>query len=574
MDRRPMLAACLACAVALAGCTPGAAGGNGAVRPPAAAASGPAGPGVSGLSGGAAVATGSAAPGGPVAPGAALPPASYAPGVASAAGLPPALRPELRKSVQLPPGTRLYQGPGDWYQRQDRPAPERLPFRVLWNGWIGLESGSGLGWLPAEERLAMADLDGDGAEYLVEPPRQWSMRAADGLAVTLRRPSPGVLLLEVAGAPEAAAVTAYPEGSALLLRFGSYRPHRARIDVGEDGLRSVSTGPEGMLLEFESLPVPTVHANAAGQVAMELRPRLDRIAPRMEGRSLALQLSGRGRLPTRAEAEAGGVRVQIPGAALGPEVEPGRQSLPAESGPLAQRVELAAGADGLELQVATRNPYRIRKSGQGLDLVIHSPGLAGKRIVVDPGHGAGDTGTATPWGQSEKEINLSLSLLLADQLRAAGADVLLLRTGDTEAQVPPEMKLAGGLPSGRQRDLTVRAAIANWWDADALLSIHHNGGGPAAQGTEVYWHTNLNADGSQRLARLAQSALLEALGTVDRGVIRRPFSMVRLPNAPAVLVEIGFLTNGEEARRVTAPEAQARAARALVEALRRFFAEV
>lgn len=494
-------------------------------------------------------------------PPAPAPPPDWADGVASAPGRPDAARPNLRKLVTVPTGTQMHRGPGEWHPIYNPGGSVTLPYGAFWNGWLGLRLERSLVWLPSEGAWSMTDENGDGAQYQVESGQYWELEGADGLRVELRRPSPGVYRVDLTGVPHKASLTAYPESGHLKVEYTGYRPGTARIDPQEDGFLSLFTSDSGLLLEFSSLPGVVVRKNEPGQLSLELRPLIRAVERRMEGATEVIKVSGSGYIPSQTERSDSQVVWRLQGAGL-----------PVDLPSLPTGVEVAAGENGVTLRLPAPGPYRVRPVTGGMELVLSQPGLAGKRIVIDPGHGGTDTGTATPWGLAEKEANLQVSLLLAKLLEQEGARVLLLRTEDTPAQIPEEMKRVWNPPATGIRELSTRSAISNWYDADLLISVHHNGGGFGSRGTETYWHTNLNGERSLALARSLQREMLAELGLVDRGVIRRSFAMVRLPVAPAALVEIGFLTNEGEARYVTAPETQARAAQSLARGIRSFFA--
>ena len=63
---------------------------------------------------------------------------------------------------------------------------------------------------------------------------------------------------------------------------------------------------------------------------------------------------------------------------------------------------------------------------------VFTPGLAGKVIAVDAGHGGSDVGAIGPTGVTEKNITLRIAQELQKQLQQAGAKVLMTRTTDTE----------------------------------------------------------------------------------------------------------------------------------------------
>ena len=128
--------------------------------------------------------------------------------------------------------------------------------------------------------------------------------------------------------------------------------------------------------------------------------------------------------------------------------------------------------------------------------------LAGKIVVLDPGHGGNDTGTIGPDGIEEKWVTLPIALKAAQMLRQEGAEVIMTRTGDTNP------------------GLYDRTAIANQDGADVFVSIHGNSykenpdiGGT---GTYIYSPTPKITPGQQlgvrlKLANCLQNSLVASL---------------------------------------------------------------
>ncbi|HEX2749119.1 MAG TPA: N-acetylmuramoyl-L-alanine amidase [Verrucomicrobiales bacterium] len=173
-------------------------------------------------------------------------------------------------------------------------------------------------------------------------------------------------------------------------------------------------------------------------------------------------------------------------------------------------------------------------------------------IIIDPGHGGIDPGT-TSHGQSEKTWTLSLGLALAKELRSRGWPVELTRETDTMVPVPD------------------RSAWANRKNRLAFVSLHLNSGKPDAAGIETYYAwprqpevlarsntlfgtpegQNLVDDRSRLLAEALQASVCAATGAKNRGVRNDPsHSVTRRTICPAVLMELGFLTNSGECRNI------------------------
>ena len=165
--------------------------------------------------------------------------------------------------------------------------------------------------------------------------------------------------------------------------------------------------------------------------------------------------------------------------------------------------------------------------------------LAGVTIVVDPGHGGPDSGAIGPTGTYEKNITLAIGLNLAGLLRSAGAQVVLTRSTDVTPAV--------GTYSERS-DLQARTKIANDLKADLFISLHNDAfSNPAATGTTTYYSSDSPvAAQSKAFADNIQSELLKAVALPNRGVKDASFYVIKNTKMPAVLVEVGFISNPAE----------------------------
>lgn len=182
--------------------------------------------------------------------------------------------------------------------------------------------------------------------------------------------------------------------------------------------------------------------------------------------------------------------------------------------------------------------------------------LADVTIVLDPGHGGPDPGAIGASGVYEKNNTLPVGLNLAGLLRSAGARVILTRSTD----VSP----AAGTYSERA-DLEARTKIANDLKADLFISLHNDSfSNPAASGTTTYYSLlNPVADQSKTLAGNIQSELVKAIGLTNRGVKNSPFYVVKNSEMPAVLIELGFLSNPTEEKLLGSSEFQKKAAQGI-----------
>jgi len=155
------------------------------------------------------------------------------------------------------------------------------------------------------------------------------------------------------------------------------------------------------------------------------------------------------------------------------------------------------------------------------------PPSAVRTIVIDPGHGGYDSG-AVFGTRMEKNDNLRLSLAVQRLLQAQGQRVIMTRS--TDVFVP----------------LAERSAIANRNGANLFISIHRNAStNTAANGVENFVFTTAPAS----TAQAAQTVLNEVVAAgvqSNRGVKRGNFAVLRNTNAPAMLLEMNFITNARD----------------------------
>ncbi|SDC96172.1 N-acetylmuramoyl-L-alanine amidase [Terribacillus halophilus] len=176
--------------------------------------------------------------------------------------------------------------------------------------------------------------------------------------------------------------------------------------------------------------------------------------------------------------------------------------------------------------------------------------LEGKTIAIDAGHGGKDSG-AVANGVLEKNVVLPIAQKTEAKLQAQGADVIMTRSADTFIE------------------LEDRAAKANAAGADVFVSIHANASSDtSANGTEVYYYPGSSS--GQSLASSVQDSLVNQLGSRDRGIKSADFNVLRNTSMPAVLAEIGFVTNAAEAKKLNSSAYQDKAATGLVQGVKEY----
>ncbi|MFZ5650043.1 MAG: N-acetylmuramoyl-L-alanine amidase [Bacillota bacterium] len=175
--------------------------------------------------------------------------------------------------------------------------------------------------------------------------------------------------------------------------------------------------------------------------------------------------------------------------------------------------------------------------------------LGGEVVVVDPGHGGYDPG-AVRRGVREKDINLQIALKLKECLEQTGARVILTRSGDYNLAVPG---LHG--KDAHRYDLEKRLEEAQRSGAGIFVSIHANCvRGGYGGGAEVYYHPG--PEECRLLAECVQEELRSIPGIRKRLAKTREYYVLRNANIPAVLVEVGFMDNPGERKKLTGAEYQ------------------
>ncbi len=215
-------------------------------------------------------------------------------------------------------------------------------------------------------------------------------------------------------------------------------------------------------------------------------------------------------------------------------------------------------------------------------------------VVIDPGHGGDDTGAQGPSGLAEKDVTLDIAgRLKARVLSEMDAEVILTRDAD------------------RTMALDERTAIANHNRADLFVCIHANASRRGhARGAETYFLSYQATDDESRsiaafenntmgleegvqknghlemvlwdlaqsafmkessvLAEIVQENLNDALDIANRGIKQAPFRVLMGATMPAILIEVAFITNPEEEKRLRDPGFKDKVSGAIFDSIKRF----
>jgi N-acetylmuramoyl-L-alanine amidase len=200
------------------------------------------------------------------------------------------------------------------------------------------------------------------------------------------------------------------------------------------------------------------------------------------------------------------------------------------------------------------DPWALR---QQADVAVAGSSLAGKIVLIDPAHGGPDPGVVAN-GLAEATVVLDLARRVEGRLAATGVRTVLTRGPDT---CPTE---------------EARARLAHEARADVLLCLHCDGNpSPHASGVATfYWgddRIGARSITGYQLSSLVQREVVARTGITDLRTHACTFDLLRLTRMPAVQVELGYLTNTEDATRLGDPVFRDVVAEALVVAVQRLY---
>ncbi|MGE7877247.1 SH3 domain-containing protein [Peribacillus muralis] len=176
--------------------------------------------------------------------------------------------------------------------------------------------------------------------------------------------------------------------------------------------------------------------------------------------------------------------------------------------------------------------------------------LKDKTIVIDPGHGGRDSGTIGVGGTLEKNLTIRTAELLRDKLQAAGAKVILTRSGNT--YVP----------------LSSRVGTSHIHNADAFISLHYDSTMDQITSgiTTYYYH-----DYQKGLASSLAHSFSSTMQVTNRGSRYGNYHVIRENKRVATLIELGYLSNPVEELTITSNEYQEGITSAIYNGLARYF---
>lgn len=177
-----------------------------------------------------------------------------------------------------------------------------------------------------------------------------------------------------------------------------------------------------------------------------------------------------------------------------------------------------------------------------LNLILYVPTIAKEKsmvldgvvIAIDPGHGSVDKGTSYQ-NIYEKDINLSISLKLKEELESVGANIILTREGDYDLSTP-------NATLRKRSDFDNRIKIINESNPTLFISIHQN-----FYQDSLYSGAQVFYKGDKKLAEIIQNSLNKKrnIKAIDNSLY-----MFNKLNSNGILIECGFLSNANDRKKL------------------------
>ncbi|WP_077328416.1 N-acetylmuramoyl-L-alanine amidase [Virgibacillus siamensis] len=177
--------------------------------------------------------------------------------------------------------------------------------------------------------------------------------------------------------------------------------------------------------------------------------------------------------------------------------------------------------------------------------------LSGYHIVIDPGHGGKDPGAIGAEHAKEKRFTLSTAEAVAKKLRNKGAGVTLTRTDDTYISLEKRVEISNDNPT------------------DLFISLHFNAFGESSVGgVSTFYSKDMK---SKNVAESIQNALTKNIELKTRGTQNEDYYVLRNNSNPAILMELGFITNPKDLESIQSAEYRNKVATSIANALEHQF---
>jgi N-acetylmuramoyl-L-alanine amidase len=206
------------------------------------------------------------------------------------------------------------------------------------------------------------------------------------------------------------------------------------------------------------------------------------------------------------------------------------------------------GSDGKSVKIVV-NGVKPKQKICSSERNIILPKCNGKKsVVIDAGHGGSDYG-AIRCGINEKDINLDVARRVQSILMNKGVSISMTRNTDDFVS------------------LSDRTAITANTCPDIFVSIHVNSSSkPEICGIETHYYHQESLD----LAQDVHSSLISDIKSTDRGLFKSKFYVINHTNVPAILVEIGFISNDAERSALVSEQRKQQTAQAIAEGILKY----
>ncbi len=215
-------------------------------------------------------------------------------------------------------------------------------------------------------------------------------------------------------------------------------------------------------------------------------------------------------------------------------------------------IDVHLGTDAKTLRIKEKVTVAVQKPTTPIvvePVVVPKVKVNKRYIVVDPGHGGSDVG-CTRNNIYEKNITLDISKRVADLLEKKGYEVVMTRSTDKTVS------------------LQDRVAISEAAQPDIFVSIHVNSSNSESpNGIETHYYK----DNSLMLAKTLHASMLNHINAKDRGLFKSKFYVINHTTAPAVLLEIGFISNPTERAQLVSESRKQATAKAIAEGIDGYF---
>lgn len=185
-------------------------------------------------------------------------------------------------------------------------------------------------------------------------------------------------------------------------------------------------------------------------------------------------------------------------------------------------------------------------------------------IVVDVGHGGFDSGKIGVNGELEKDINLQIALKLKKTLEDEGMTVVMTREDDKGLYDE-------SASNKKAQDLQRRCDLINDQKPLMTISIHQNSyTSPEIKGAQVFYYTTSSE--SQKLAEILQKTLIEQVDTENHREAKAndSYYLLKRTDSVIVIVECGFLSNPQEAEKLSNEDYQQKMVNAICKGINRY----